>query len=163
MKRKPRRATNPALARLNHLPLPAPYVRQASLANHLAFEACCAAAGSRHALNRMSGMLYLGYLIWEAEGEPGPADCFHAAEAVLDAAVQRAEGSGIWRLEPPDRAALTGLLCLHDTQLATIPTRVYLGAMNRLERLLHDGEPMSPLPERGQANGLSGDPGRRQS
>jgi len=139
------RTGRPDLSRLNHLPLPASYVRNISLANHMALEACCVPAGNKDLLNRISRVLYLSYLIWEAEGRAAPIAEFNAAEAVLDGAVRRAVESNVWRLEPKDRQPLAKVLLIHDEQLELISVRAYLIAAERLDRLLCSKDPASPL------------------
>jgi hypothetical protein len=133
------------LARFNHLRIPESYVNQVSLSNHLALVACCVPAGNKDLLNRLSSVLYLCFLIWEAEGGGAHINVFRNAEKVLDAAIRRAMESNVWRLEEPDRGILARLLMIHDKQLVSISTRACVSAVEQLDRLLTRKDPVSPL------------------
>jgi hypothetical protein len=120
-------------------------VKEVSLANHLALETCCQGAGNPDLLNRLSHVLYLSYLICEAEGAWDDFDAFRAAEATLDLAAQRAAETNVWRLGEADRPVLGRILAIHDAQLASVSTRTYASAVRRLGRLLLSERPVSPV------------------
>ncbi len=93
----------------------------------------------------MSRVLYLSYLICEAEGACEDLDAFRAAEATLDLAARRAAETDVWRVDEPDRPVLARILAIHDAQLASVSTRTYASAVRRLERLLLSENPASPV------------------
>ncbi|SIO49319.1 hypothetical protein SAMN05444172_2408 [Burkholderia sp. GAS332] len=127
------------------LPLPDEYVRQLSLASHLAFVGCRTEEGSSHLLNELSWTTYLSFYLWKAGIGRGGLDAYKRAEIVLDCAVRRAEVTGTWRLDDEEAPAIEEILRLHDEQIAGVPGHVFLDAKSRLQRLLNNKMSMSPV------------------
>lgn len=80
------------------LPLPGDFVRDISLANHLALICCCEDVGLKHSVNELIRLAYLSFFIWDMGYGPERPDIFLDAERVLDSAVLRAESTGKWQL-----------------------------------------------------------------
>ncbi len=127
------------------LPLPDEYVRDLSLANHLALVGCGPNAGGRHALNDLIRVTYLSFFMWEAGYGDGSAELYLSAERVLDQAVIRAEQTGVWRLEADDVPIVQKVLCVHDRQISDTSTRSFLEAKARLKSLLRVEQTVSPI------------------
>ncbi|WP_431823016.1 hypothetical protein [Burkholderia sp. F1] len=130
------------------LQLPAGYIRQLSLANHLALVGCCSEASLRHSLNELIRVVYLSYFLWEAGYAQAQAVLFLDAERALDDAVLRAMETGIWRLVDDEADILKLIVAVHDDQLATVTGRAYVEARHRLEALLSVPQTVSPIRRR---------------
>ncbi|WP_347469046.1 hypothetical protein [Burkholderia stagnalis] len=130
------------------LQLPAGYIRQLSLANHLALVGCCSEASLRHSLNELIRVVYLSYFLWEAGYAHAPAALFLDAERALDDAVLRATETGVWRLANDEADILKQIVAVHDDQLARVTGRAYVEARRRLEMLLSASPTASPIRKR---------------
>ena len=130
------------------LPLPGQFVRDTSLACHLALTGCGSATGSEHALNEVIRATYLSFLLWDGGyGEAEPR-LFQEAEEILGAAVTRARGNAVWRLEECETPVIEKVLRLHDEQIAAVPTHIFLRAETRLAALLRAEMSKSPIERR---------------
>ncbi|MFP3617082.1 hypothetical protein SB778_44345, partial [Paraburkholderia sp. SIMBA_050] len=58
------------------LPLPGEYVRDISLANHLALIGCGEGVGLKHSVNELIQLAYLSFFIWEIGYGPERPDIF---------------------------------------------------------------------------------------
>ncbi|WP_157664235.1 hypothetical protein [Burkholderia ubonensis] len=130
------------------LQLPTGYIRQLSLANHLALAGCCSEASLRHSLNELIRVVYLSYFLWEAGYSQAPAALFPDAERAVDGAVLRAMETGIWRLVDDEANILKRIVAVHDDQLARVTGRAYVEARRRLAVLLSVSPTASPIRKR---------------
>jgi hypothetical protein len=110
--RKWARSKGPRLHKQVLLPRPNDYVRDQSLACHLALVGCSAEGGSRHSLNKLIRVTYLSFQLWEAGYGEAELQLFASVEAVLDTAVVRAQQTSAWRLESAESALLERVLRL---------------------------------------------------
>lgn len=127
------------------LPLPHEYVRDISLANHLALVGCRSESGLMHSLNEVIRIAYLSYFLWEAGYGSSHAWIFHQVEDALNAAVGRAKLTGCWRLDNAEFQLMKRLVALHDEQLSGVTARNYVAARRRLETLLKMPRIVSPI------------------
>lgn len=146
--RKSARSTALRIPKQYLLPLPDKFVRDASLACHLALTGCTSTAGGLHSLNEVIRATYLSFLLWDAGYGPAEIRLFHDAEAILGSAVMRARGNAEWRLEESEVRVITKILKLHDEQIAAVPTHVFLRAETRLATLLKKEVSNSPIERR---------------
>lgn len=115
------------------LPMPNEYVRQLSLKHHLALAGCKREEGNRHLFNELIRTTYIAFYLWDAGIGDANLDLFRGAEATLDRAVVQAEQTNIWRLEIGDEAVMSEILCLHDSQIASVSARIFLESRARLD------------------------------
>lgn len=127
------------------LPLPHESVRSLSLNAHLALEACRAQDGNLHMLNELTRLTYLSFYMWKAGIGKIDLEVYEAAEEALNRAVERAEGTGVWRLPESHIGALEQMLVAYNGQIATVSARTYIEAVFRLDRVLSQNAPQSPV------------------
>ena len=147
-KRKTSRPAAPWLSKQMLLPLPVEYVRDVSLANHLALVGCSKEVGLKHSLNELIRLAYLSFFIWDAGYGAEPPEFFLDVEKALDSAVLRAEKTGKWRLDVQEYELMKRIVSVHDEQLSSVSGRNYVAARQRLEALLRLPHTVSPIQKR---------------
>jgi hypothetical protein len=145
---KSRKTSRPGCVRLPRfalLPLTNDYIRQQSLASHMALVVCGTDEGNRHSFHELIRIMYLAYLLWEDGFGQADVQLFVDSEVAMNAAVARVQESKVWRLEKNEGVFLEKIVRLHDEQLAAVPTRFLLAAEARLEVLLSKPRVFSPI------------------
>lgn len=135
------------------LPMPHESVRSLSLNAHLALEACREGQGHQREnqrgnqpmLNELTRLTYLSYFLWKTGLGHADDGVYAGAEDALNAAVERAQHSGEWKIGSCDVAAIQALLKVYDEQLASVTARDYCAAVQRLNKLLETPRTVSPV------------------
>lgn len=118
------------------LPLPSVYVRDASLAAHLAFAVCRAGRGNRHQLYQLIRMTYLSYLLWRDGYGDAVYDLYCEAEGALEATAEHAYATDDWSLGDDATRLTQEIVRIYDEQISSVCRRRYLQCTARLDRLL---------------------------
>ncbi|MGU7774655.1 hypothetical protein ACV229_31335 [Burkholderia sp. MR1-5-21] len=118
------------------LPLPMAYVRDASLAAHLAFAVCRAGQGNRHQLYQLIRMTYLSYLLWQDGYGDAAYELYCKAEGALEAAAEHAFATDDWRLGDDAVCLMQEVVRIYDGQMGSVRRRRYLQCTAKLDRLL---------------------------
>ena len=130
------------------LPLPTEYIRDLSLANHLALVGCRKDVGLKHSLNELIRLAYLSFFLWDAGYGAEEPTLFLDAERALDSAVVRAGETGKWQLEDNEFELMKRVVAVHDEQLSSVTGQNYIAARQRLEALLRVPQTVSPIQKR---------------
>ncbi|WMY11793.1 hypothetical protein [Paraburkholderia phenoliruptrix] len=128
------------------MPLPGPYVRELSLAPHIAFDAFRRGEGNRALLYSLIRTTYLSYLLWSEGIGSGEYAMFCRAESGLERAAQTAEMEGRWQLEDDSVIAIAHVLQMYDGQIGSVSLQTYADCRKKLEHLLR-----VDIPQRGKA------------
>ncbi|MFX1765112.1 hypothetical protein PWP93_21510 [Paraburkholderia sp. A1RI-2L] len=118
------------------LPLPTAYVRDASLAAHLAFALCRTGRGNRHQLFQLIRMTYLSYLLWHDGYGNAAYELYCDAEGALEAAAEHAYATDEWSLGDDATRLTQDIVRIYDEQINSVSRRQYLQCTSKLDRLL---------------------------
>jgi hypothetical protein len=134
---------NPAgrlqLKRSDLLPMTAPRFRSLSLRNHLALVGLRRGYGHAELAGELLRTAYLSYFIAGVDVDEGTLETCVAAELTIKASVAHAKMAGEWALTPAHAHYVEKMLCLHDTQLSTLPLCVIDAAARRLSQMIEEG------------------------
>lgn len=115
-----------------------------SLSNHLALVACRTGHGNSHLVNELMRAVYLSWFLQRAGYGTCPNEHFKIAECAVKATLALAHESGEWQLPAHTIEDFETLLALYDSQLASAPLHIVLGAEQRLRTFLA-GTASSPI------------------
>jgi hypothetical protein len=127
------------LKRSDLLPMTAPRFRSLSLRNHLALVALRQGYGHAELASELLKTAYLTYFIAGIDVDEGTLETCVAAELTIKASVAHAKMAGEWTLTPGHAQYVEKMLCLHDTQLSTMPLCVIDAAARRLSQMIEEG------------------------
>ncbi|MPW21926.1 hypothetical protein GCT13_34975 [Paraburkholderia sp. CNPSo 3157] len=96
-------------------------------------------------LNELTRLTYLSFYMWKAGIGEIDLAVYQAAEDALNQAVAGAERTGVWHLPESHIRALEQMLVAYDGQIATVSARTYMEAVIRLDRVLSQNTPQSPV------------------
>jgi hypothetical protein len=127
------------LKRSDLLPMTAPRFRSLSLRNHLALVALRQGWGHAELTSELLRTAYLTYFIGGIDVDEVTLETCVAAELTIKASVAHAKMAGEWRLTPGHAHYVEKMLCLHDTQLTTLPLCLIDAAARRLSQMIDEG------------------------
>ena len=130
------------------LPMPRTSANEVLLGYHVALSACLTGTGTAHLFNELARALYLTFYLQESGYGRLPMDLYKRGEALLEAALTRAEAEGTFEIAQEAAQILGDVLHLHDWQLQSAPAQYLVDAGERLTRFTRS-DARSPLP--GQA------------
>ncbi|RQS16708.1 hypothetical protein DIE06_20275 [Burkholderia sp. Bp8998] len=125
------------------LPLPAVEARHLSLKHHVALASLRAGRADVDAIATVMNVVYLAFFLRDANDRD--VSPYRAAEAALNAIVERVRRAQAGEPNDDERAALERIVVQHDMQMATLPKYRLIDAWSRLTRIVQDVGP-SPIP-----------------
>lgn len=135
-----------SLTKAQLLPLSAIEVRQLSLKHHLALASLRTGRADVDAIATVLNVVYLAFFLRDASDRD--VSPYRAAEAALNAIVERVRRAQPGEPNDDERAALERIVVQHDAQMATVPKYRLIDAWSRLTRIVQDcGTSPIPAPE----------------
>jgi hypothetical protein len=127
------------LRRSDLLPISEFRFRSRSLRNHLALVALREGCGHAELASGLLSTAYLTYFICGTDVDDATLETCVAAELTVKASVAHAKMAGEWTLTPGHAHYVEKMLCLHDTQLTTLPLCLIDAAARRLSQVIDEG------------------------